>query len=101
MSKQKADSFRRELQQLMRAWYVQREVTLERIDRLKQNKQLIMQSFEKDRKTFRDKREKFINFIDEIEHSSPEELDDKVKTANLMWQDLYLTFKVFRGYERR
>ena len=101
MSKERADKFRRELQQLTRAWYVQREVTLDRIDGLKQNKELIRNQFEKDREMFRDKRHKFSDFVDTIEAASIDEVDKLVETAKLMWQDLYLSFKVFRGYERR
>ena len=101
MSKERAERFRRELQQLTRAWYVQREVTLDKIDRLKQNKELIRSQFEKDREMFRDKRHKFNEFVDKIEVASIDEVDKLVETAKLMWQDLYLSFKVFRGYERR
>ncbi len=101
MSKLKAEEFRRELQQLTRAWYVQREVTLDRIDGLQQNKELIRGQFEKDREMFRDKRHKFNDFVDSIEIASPDDVDRLVETAKIMWQDLYLSFKVFRGYERR
>ncbi len=101
MGKREAEKFRRELQQLTRAWYVQREVTLDRIDRLQQNKQLIKGQFEKDREMFRDKRHKFNDFVDSIETADVDDVDRLVEIAKIMWQDLYLSFKVFRGYERR